>query len=122
MSVLTPFISLTSDFGVQSQGVGLMEATARTIAPHATVLHLMHGLPSFDTIAAARTLESVAYLPVGAHVCVCDPGVGSDRKAIAIQVVRGDFLIGPDNGVLRPASRVLGGVLRIHELTNPQFR
>lgn len=115
------FISLTSDFGVQSQGVGIMEGVARGIAPDAYVLHLMHGLPSFDILAAARTLETVSYLPCGAHVCVCDPGVGSSRKALIIEVKRGDYLIGPDNGVLIPASRVLGGIVRTRELANPKY-
>lgn len=116
-----PYISLTSDFGVQTQGVGLMEGVAHAIAPNAFVLHLMHGLPAFEVIAAARTLESVQYLPVGIHVCVCDPGVGSHRKAIVIQALRGDYLVGPDNGVLIPASRLLGGIVCVHEITSEQY-
>lgn len=116
-----PFISLTSDFGVQTQGVGTMEGVARAIAPEAHVVHLMHGLPSFDITAAARTMEATAYLPCGAHVCVCDPGVGSTRKAIIIETKRGDFLVGPDNGVLIPASRILGGIARVHEIANEKY-
>ncbi len=115
------FISLTSDFGVQSQGIGVMEGVARAIAPDANVVHLMHGLPAFDITAAARTLETITHLPIGSHVCVCDPGVGSSRKAIIIEVNRGDFLVGPDNGVLVPASRVLGGIKRVHEITNEKY-
>jgi S-adenosylmethionine hydrolase len=115
------FLSITSDFGVQTQGVGIMEGAALEIAPNANVIHLMHGLPAFDITAAARTMETVRYLPVGAHVCVCDPGVGTARKAIACEVGRGDFLVGPDNGVLIPATRVLGGLRRIHQITNPQY-
>ena len=115
------FISITSDFGVQTQGVGIMEGVALSIAPEANVIHLMHGLPAFDITAAARTLETVCYLPVGCHVCVCDPGVGTNRKALICQVTRGDYLIGPDNGVLIPASRVLGGLVRVHEITNPKY-
>jgi S-adenosylmethionine hydrolase len=115
------FISLTSDFGVQTQGVGAMEGAIRAIAPEANVVHLMHGLPSFDIIAAARTMETVLYLPKGAHVCVCDPGVGSARKAVIIEVKRGDFLVGPDNGVLIPATRTLDGITRVHEITNQKY-
>lgn len=118
---LRPLISLTSDFGVQSQGVGAMEGTAISICPDAYVLHLMHGLPEYNIIAAARTLETAIYLPVGFHICVCDPGVGTKRRAIAIETERGDFLIGPDNGVLIPASRVFGGIKRVHELSNPKY-
>lgn len=116
-----PIISLTSDFAVQSQGVGAMEGAAISICPDAYVLHLMHGLPEYNITAAARTMETAINLPQGYHVCVCDPGVGTKRRAIAIEVKRGDFLIGPDNGVLIPASRILGGIKRVHELTNPKY-
>lgn len=115
------FISLTSDFGKQSQGVGIMEGTALSIAPDARIVHLMHGLPEFDITPAARTMETVSYLPVGCHVCICDPGVGTSRRALICQVERGDYLIGPDNGVLIPGTRFLGGLKRVHEITNPDY-
>jgi len=116
-----PLISLTSDFGVQSQGVGIMEAVALQINPEAHVIHLMHGLPDFDLFYAARTMETVNYLPAGFHVCVVDPGVGTKRKPIIIQTKRGDFLVGPDNGVLLPATRFLGGIKKIVEITNKKY-
>jgi len=116
-----PLITLTSDFGVQTQGVGAMEAAAFQIAPNARLIHLMHGLPEFNIIAAARTLETLKTFPVGFHVCVCDPGVGTKRLALAIEVNRGDVLIGPDNGVLIPASRILGGIKRAFSIENPKY-
>lgn len=114
-------VSLTSDFGVQSQGVGVMEGTVVLIAPTARIIHLAHGLPEYNITAAARTLEASYYLPIGCHVCVCDPGVGTKRKAIALQVKRGDYLIGPDNGVLIPASRMFGGIIKAHQISNPKY-
>jgi len=116
-----PLITLTSDFGVQSQGVGIMEGVALSINPEANVLHLMHGIPDFDIITGARTLETIFYLPVGFHVCVVDPGVGGKRKCLAIKVKRGDYLIGPDNGVLIPAARILGGIEKAVEINNPKY-
>lgn len=116
-----PLITFTSDFGVQTQGIGQMEAVAFSIAPHARIIHLMHGLPEFSVAAAARTMETVQYIPVGHHVCVCDPGVGTSRKGLVIETVRGDFFIGPDNGVFLPAARILGGIARVHELQNPRY-
>lgn len=98
-----------------------MHGVALTIAPEANLIHLMHGLPPFDVIAAARTLETIVDLPIGFHVCVCDPGVGTERKALIIETRRGDFLIGPDNGVLIPATRVLGGIVRVREITTPDY-
>ncbi|MBI2101895.1 SAM-dependent chlorinase/fluorinase [Candidatus Woesearchaeota archaeon] len=116
-----PFITLTSDFGVQSQGTGIMEAVALEINPDAHTIHLMHGLPDFDLFYAARTMETVAFMPVGFHVCVVDPGVGTKRKPIIIETGRGDFLIGPDNGVLIPATRFLGGIKKAAEITNKKY-
>ncbi len=116
-----PFISVTTDFAVQSQGLGIMEAVAFEIAPTAKYVNLMHGLPSFDLSSAARTLETVAYLPVGCHVCVVDPGVGSTRKPLILRVGRGDFLVGPDNGVLLPATRFLGGIEQANLITNRAY-
>ena len=98
-----------------------MEAVAFEIAPNARLIHLMHGVAEFDTIAAARTLEGLTTFPVGFHVCVCDPGVGTSRHALALLVGRGDILIGPDNGVLLPAARLLGGVTAAYAIENPAF-
>src|SRR3990167_2784173 len=116
-----PLITLTSDFGVQSQGVGIMEAVAAEINPNAKVIHLMHGLPDFNLFYAARVMETLNYVPVGFHVCVVDPGVGTKRKPIIIKVGRGDYLVGPDNGVLIPATRFLGGIKKIVEITNEKY-
>jgi S-adenosyl-L-methionine hydrolase (adenosine-forming) len=114
-------ITLTSDFGVQSQGVGIMESVALEINPDAHVIHLMHGLPDFNIFYAARTLETLKDVQIGCHVCVVDPGVGTARKAIIIKTVRGDYLIGPDNGVLIPATRFLGGIKKAVEITNEKY-
>ncbi|MBI2017471.1 SAM-dependent chlorinase/fluorinase [Candidatus Daviesbacteria bacterium] len=116
-----PIITLTSDFGVQSQGVGNMEGVIAQIAPDARIIHLMHGLPSFDIRAGARTMEVIQFMPVGFHVCVVDPGVGTSRKPIIIQVKRGDYFIGPDNGVFISAVNILGGPKKVVEITNPKF-
>ena len=116
-----PFITFTSDFGIQSQGVAIMEATALQINPEAHVLHLMHGLPDFNLFYAARTLETLSYMPVGYHVCVVDPGVGTERKPIIIETGRGDFLLGPDNGVLIPATKFLKGIKKVVEIANKKY-
>ncbi|MBS3101403.1 SAM-dependent chlorinase/fluorinase [Candidatus Woesearchaeota archaeon] len=118
---MKPFITLTSDFGVQSQGTGIMEAVALEINPNAHTIHLMHGLPDFNLFYAARTMETIAFMPVGFHVCVVDPGVGTKRKPIIIKTGRGDYLVGPDNGVLIPATRFLGGIKKAVEITNKKY-
>lgn len=116
-----PLITLTSDFGVQSQGVGMMEGVIFEINPDAKIIHLMHGLPDFNLSYAARTIETASYLPVGFHVCVVDPGVGTGRKPIIIETGRGDFLVGPDNGVLIPSAEFLGGIKNVAEITNKKY-
>ena len=118
---MIPLVTLSSDFAVQSQGVGEMEAIVFSIAPNAKVVHLMHGLPGFDTTAAARTMEAVRFVPIGFHVCVCDPGVGTSRKGIVIETASGHHFVGPDNGLFLPAVRLLGGAVKIHELANPDY-
>ena len=98
-----------------------MEGVILDISQDANVVHLMHGLPDFNITAGARTLETIKSLPVGYHVCVIDPGVGTSRKGLIIKTGRGDYLIGPDNGVLIPATRLLGGCKKIISITNPQY-
>ena len=115
-------ITLTTDFAVQSQGIGIMEAVIYKINPDAKVIHLMHGLPDFSLMYAARTMETVSTIPLsGLHVCVVDPGVGTKRKPIIIKTKRGDCLIGPDNGVLIPAAGFLGGIKKTIEITNKKY-
>jgi S-adenosylmethionine hydrolase len=65
---------------------------------------------------------ALPFLPIGAHVCVVDPGVGTQRRPIAIETGRGDYLVGPDNGVLLPGAERLGGVTRVHQIENAQYR
>ncbi len=114
-------ITLTSDFGKQTQGIGNMEAVIYGISPKSKVIHLMHGLPEFDISSAARTMETVRFIPKGIHVCIVDPGVGTKRKAVIIRVKRGDYLVGPDNGCLMTAPRVLGGIDKVVEITNEKY-
>lgn len=114
-------ITLSSDFGLGTQGIGIMEATIIDIAPDAKVIHLMHGLPDFDIVVAARTMETVNFVPVGFHVCVVDPGVGTNRRGIIIKTKRGDYFIGPDNGVFISATNLLGGCEKVVEITNSKY-
>lgn len=113
-----PLISFLTDFGGESA-----PATCRGvmwgIAPDARLLDLNHHVPKFAVRQGAFLLSrAVGYLPVGVHLAVVDPGVGTVRRPIALRVARGDYLVGPDNGLLLPAARLLGGVAAAHELTN----
>lgn len=116
-----PLITLTTDFGYQTQGIGIMHAVAFEINPKAKVIDLAHGLPDFSITSAARTLETLHNVPVGCHICIVDPGVGTKRLGIIIKVKRGDYLIGPDNGVLIPATKFLGGIKKVVAITNEKY-
>ena len=94
-------ITLTTDFGTRDWFVGTMKGVIAGIAPAAKVIDLTHDLPQGDIRAGAFALAaSCRYFPKGTiHVAVVDPGVGSRRKAIAVQTGN-SFFVGPDNGVL----------------------
>ena len=78
-------ITLTTDFGLADPFVGVMKGVILSIAPEARMVDLTHEIPAQDILAGALALESaVDYFPVGTiHLAVVDPGVGSERRAIA---------------------------------------
>lgn len=93
-------ITLTTDFTLKNHYVGVMKGVIKSINPEAEIIDLCHDVPAYDIRAAALTLrDSHAFFPPGAiHIVVVDPGVGGERKAIAVQAAE-NFYIGPDNGV-----------------------
>lgn len=113
------FISFLTDFGAVATAPAVCRGVMWSIAPDARIDDLTHAVRPFDVREGAFLLASaVPYLPVGIHVAVVDPGVGTPRAPIGIRTLRGDMLIGPDNGLLRPASRALGGVTEARLLEN----
>ena len=92
----------------------------RSIAPHAHVVDITHDIPPHDVRAGALCLaRSVQYLCPGVVLAVVDPGVGTDRRAIAVEVGGGQsVLVGPDNGLLAMAVSMVGGADRAVALTN----
>lgn len=102
MSVIT----LTTDFGTQDWFVGTMKGVILSIAPHAQVIDITHQISPGNIRAGAFTLMAAApCFPKGTiHMAVVDPGVGSKRRAIAVQTKNAVF-IGPDNGLLTWALR-----------------
>lgn len=93
-------ITLTTDFGLQDYYVSSMKAVILGIAPDVRMVDISHEIPSQDIMAGSWVIKNSAMLfpPETVHVVVVDPGVGTDREAIALQV--GDqYFIGPDNGI-----------------------
>jgi S-adenosylmethionine hydrolase len=107
-------VSFLSDYGLDDEFVGVVKAVIRGIAPHVTVIDISHGVPPHDVRAGGLTrARSVQYLPPGVVLAVVDPGVGSDRRAVAIETAEAVF-IGPDNGLLASAVALAGGAVRAH--------
>jgi hypothetical protein len=114
-----PFISFMTDFGVGSSAPAVCRGVMLDITPDARLVDVTHAIRHFALRDGAFLLaRSVPYFPVGVHVGVIDPGVGTDRRPIALQVGRGDFLVGPDNGLLVPAAHALGGIVAVRALEN----
>jgi len=114
-----PFISFMTDFGVGSSAPSVCRGVMLDICPDARLIDVTHAIPHFALRDGAFLLaRSVPYFPIGVHVAVVDPGVGTERRPIAIEAGRGDYLVGPDNGLLVPAARALGGIVGARVLEN----
>ncbi|MEN3050848.1 MAG: SAM-dependent chlorinase/fluorinase [Candidatus Methanosuratincola petrocarbonis] len=112
-------VTLTTDFG--GHYAGIMKGVIKGIAPQAEVVDLTHEVEAWDVRSAAFVLlSSYKFFPEGTvHVVVVDPGVGTGRRALALRTRR-YFFVGPDNGVLSPASEE-DGVEEAFEISNPKF-
>jgi S-adenosyl-L-methionine hydrolase (adenosine-forming) len=117
-------VTFLSDFGLDDEFAGVVKAVVRDLAPHVTVVDLTHGIRPFDIRGGALALvRAIPYVPDGIVLAVVDPGVGTARRAVAIEVADGaGVAIGPDNGLLAPAVAVAGGGTRAVELTNEQYQ
>ncbi|RLE12704.1 MAG: hypothetical protein DRJ28_08625 [Actinobacteria bacterium] len=115
-------ISFLSDFGHADEFVGVVHGVIARIAPSVRVLDITHGIGRGDIHGGAMALtRAVQYMPDGVFLAIVDPGVGTDRNAIAARTPVGYF-VGPDNGVLAPAVAMVGGADLIVSLEESQFQ
>ncbi len=118
-----PVITLTTDFGLRDPSAAICHGVILQIAPDARIVDISHEVAKYAIVDGALLLWcALSHVPIGTHVAVVDPGVGTDRLAIAVETLRGDVLVGPDNGLLLPAAERLGGVTRVHALENAAYR
>ncbi|MES2209644.1 MAG: SAM-dependent chlorinase/fluorinase [Chloroflexota bacterium] len=116
-----PVISFLTDFGPES-APAICRGVMLSIARDAQIVDISHSVRKYAIRDGAYLLWSaVPWMPVGVHVVVVDPGVGTERHPIAIRTARGDVLVGPDNGVLMPAAEVLGGADEARILENREL-
>ncbi len=116
-----PIITLTTDFGTRDAYVGVMKGVILSIAPHVTLVDISHEIPPQDVRAASFLIyQAEIFFPADTvHVVVVDPGVGSERRALAVRTHTGTF-VAPDNGVL---THVLthSTDYEAYSLTNPEY-
>ena len=112
------YITFLTDFGLEDDFVGVCRGVMKRIARDAEILDVTHGIaPQAVTQGALVLARAVPYLPPGVHLAVVDPGVGGDRRAVAIRTADGRVYVGPDNGLLTLAAD-RGGVAAARALTN----
>jgi S-adenosyl-L-methionine hydrolase (adenosine-forming) len=117
-----PTISFLTDYGLADEFVGVVKGVIRQLAPDTVVIDVSHGVTAHDVRAGSLTLSrAVQYLPDGVVLAIVDPGVGTTRRAIVVEVNNDDchlMFVGPDNGLLAPAVAMAGGATRAFELSN----
>jgi S-adenosylmethionine hydrolase len=120
---VTPrFITFLTDFGLQDDFVGTCHGVIKSIAPDVEVIDITHGIAPRRVLQGALVLaNTVGYMPKGVHLAVVDPGVGGNRRPLALEDAAGRLYVGPDNGLLVPAAEGQGGIVRVHELANPDY-
>jgi S-adenosylmethionine hydrolase len=109
--VSAPVVTLLTDYGHEDDFAGVCRGVIRRICPEAGIVDITHGIPRFDVRRGALVLRNaLPYMPVGVHVAVVDPQVGTERRAVALGCGDGRVLVGPDNGLLNLAWEACGGV------------
>ena len=119
-----PIIALLTDFGTRDHFVGVMKGVIAGICPRARIIDLSHDIEPQNVAQGAFVLHaSRRYFPDGTvFVCVVDPGVGTERRPVAVRA-GGSWFVGPDNGFLYPEweNRKPRADDAIVELNNPDF-
>jgi S-adenosyl-L-methionine hydrolase (adenosine-forming) len=116
-------VCFLSDFGLVDDFVGTCKGVMLGIAPGLAIVDLTHDVPGFAVEEGAEILEhATRYMPADAvYLAVVDPGVGTERRALALRTGRDALLVGPDNGLLLPAAEALGGIAEAVVLDNPDY-
>jgi len=114
-------ITLTTDFGLSDPYVAMMKGVILSINPSARLVDVTHQIGTGSISQAALLIrETFTYFPEGTvHLAVVDPGVGSDRRLIALQA-GAHYFVGPDNGLFWPVFRDVKGTKAV-QLTQTRY-
>ncbi len=115
-------VSFLSDFGYTDEFVGVVHGVIARISPSTRIIDVTHGIARGDVHGGAMALtRAVQFMPDGVFLAVVDPGVGTERRAIAARTPVGYF-VGPDNGLLAPAVAMVGGADLIVSIEEAAYR
>jgi S-adenosyl-L-methionine hydrolase (adenosine-forming) len=115
-------VTFLSDYGLEDEFVGVCHGVMLKIAPHLRILDIHHNILRQHVRHGAIVLQqSMPFMPESVHLAVVDPGVGSGRRALAVESSWGEVFVGPDNGLLIPAVLSSGGVQRAFTITDERF-
>lgn len=115
-------ITFLSDYGLEDEFVGVCHGVILKIGLHLKIVDIHHNILRQDIRHGAIVLlQSMPFMPESVHLAVVDPGVGTKRRAVAIESNWGEVFVGPDNGLLMPAVESAGGVRRAFAITDERF-
>lgn len=116
-------ITFLSDYGLDDEFVGVVHSVIRSVAPDVRVIDLAHNVAPHDVRAGGLALaRSVQFMAPGVVLAVVDPGVGTQRRPVVVEVADGQaYLVGPDNGLLAPAVAMVGGATAAAVLDNTDY-
>jgi S-adenosylmethionine hydrolase len=118
-----PVVTLLTDYGTGSEFAGICHGVILRGCPEAAIVDVTHAIARHDVRRGALVLRSaMPYLPVGVHVGVVDPQVGTERRAIAVRCADTRVLVGPDNGLLSLAWEQSGGALTAVDISRSPHR
>jgi S-adenosyl-L-methionine hydrolase (adenosine-forming) len=116
-------VTLLTDYGRDDDFVGVCHGVIHSIHPDAQIVDITHGIERYAVRQGAIVLgNTLAYMPVGVHMAVVDPQVGTERRAVALRTGDGRLLVGPDNGLLSLAWERCGGVDLAVDVTRSPHR
>ena len=121
IKLMSKIISFASDFGLEDGSVGIVKGVINRIDPDLRINDISHGIPAQNIKQGSLLLmRAIQYIPQGVLLAVVDPGVGTERKPIALDTEWG-VMIGPDNGLLNLACATVGGAQRGYLLENEDW-
>ncbi len=114
-------ITFLTDFGLQDDFAGVCRGVIKRISRDVQIIDITHGIAAQNVMQGALVLaRSMPFMPVAVNLAVVDPGVGGDRRAVAIRTADERVFVGPDNGLLSLAADA-GSVVGVRALTNPAY-